>query len=494
MDLLEQKKIAAALRKLEQKKLLKAFDAFHPESRPSSKQKVILKDIGKIKYRFCVAGNQSGKSQLAAREIAWILTDSHPYWQRPYEWNSEPLLIIIAGQDLTMMATELWGKKIRPFLTGGDWKEIRQGNTLKKAVNQKTGDTLVFVSHADGSDKNRKHMQGYVAHYVWLDEMPAHHKILEELQLRVQAKNGFMLATFTPKFRNDNIRRIVDNSTEPVAKKYKMSKFDNPIFANSYDEEMTRLAGYSEAERNTILYGDWSTGDSAVYQFNYDLMTVEELPSGYSRGWRHVESVDPALKSKFGYTLWAECPQKGIWYLISDKYITGIYNPADMLKRVRQLSSGYNIVRKISDPHEAWYIGAASQEGISYISPFDKNNRKGELIKGLQAALSSGKIKIARWCTDTIDELQSCQWSENADRIINSSSYHNLDCAQYFCDLIPQYDPIRAVRPWHQELREGNARRKKSENLLKKAATKSRINNRTIKPIKGWGVKRFNIR
>lgn len=490
----EQKQIAAALKALQRKQLISSFDAFRPESRPNNQQDLILRDIGHIKYRFVVAGNQSGKSQLAAREIAWILTDTHPYWERPSEWSSEPLLILIAGQDLTMMATELWAKKLAPFLDMSEWKLERQGNTLKKCVNRNTGDQIVFLSHSDGSEKNRKHMQGYTAHYVWLDEMPTNTSILEELQLRIQSKGGYFLATFTPKFRNDKIRRIVDGSKEPYAKKYRMSKFDNPIFAHSFDEEMARLQGFSDKEKRTILYGDWSTGDNAVYHFDYEMMTVDKLPENYHGGWRHVEVVDPALRSKCGYTLWAECPNSGIWYLINDKYIEGdiTLHPEQLFNEITKRSSGYNICRRISDSM-AWFTSVAAKNGVHYIIPHSKNNRKEELIKGLQNGLSTGKIKIGRWCGAFIDEIQACQFKEDSDVIINSSIYHTLDCSQYFCDNIPAYDPSKAMLPYDVLLQEAHKKRLNDESQRVKMGQVQK-GGRVAKPLSHWSKRRGRYR
>lgn len=485
-NLSEQRKIASAIKRMERLNLSKALDPFRPESRPNPKQEAVLRDLGSIRYRYLIAGNQSGKSATPAREIAWILNQDHPYWSRPEEWANEPLLIIIAGQDLTMMGTELWGKKLKPFLDMNKWKEVRQGGVLKQIVNQETKDTIILVSHADGSDNNRKHMQGYTAHYVWLDEMPSNHIILEELQLRVQSKKGYFLATFTPKFRNDRIRKIIDGSTPPFAKVYRMSKFDNPIFADSREEEMARLAGFSEAERRTILYGDWSTGDSAVYRFDYDAMTVPSMPEYYSHGWKHVLSVDPAMKSKFGFTLWAEDPATGTWILIRDEYIEGLLAPSDIVIAVEERTKGYNIVRRICDPHEPWFRGEALKMfRHNYLIVEDKRDRKHDMIKNLQHKLSSGKIKIGSWCSTFLDEIQSCQWAENTDRIINASSYHTLDCSQYFCDLIPAFDPINVPTPWQVELRmKSNAQKaaKHSQSSIRKSGSRN---------IRGWGVGNF---
>jgi phage terminase large subunit-like protein len=499
-DAHEQRVVAAAIRALERKKLVSAFDAFRPDTRANKRQEEILRDIGQIKYRYVVAGNQSGKSQLAAREIAWMLTDTHPYWTRPEEWGEEPMLILIAGQDLTMMATELWAKKLAPFLDRSEWRPEKQGNTLKKVVNRRTGDQIVFLSHSDGSEKNRKHMQGYTAHYVWLDEMPTNTAILEELQLRVQSKKGYLLATFTPKFRNDKIRRIVDGCEAPYSRKYKMSKFDNPIFADAFEEEMSRLAGFSEAERRTILYGDWSTGDNAVYHFDYEKMTVDSLPAHYHAGWRHTESVDPALRSKCGYTLWAEDPNTGIWYLVNDQYVQGdaSLDPEQLFHIIQKRSNNHNIVRRISDSM-AYYTSVAAKYGVGYMIPHSKNNRKDELIKGLQVGLSSGKVKIGRWCGTFIDEIQSCQFQEDTDKIINSSSYHTLDCAQYFCDNVPIYEPDKAALPWQTMLHQAHQRNlqqiSEQQNLNQK--NMNGRGGRVQRTIGGWassgGRKKFRV-
>lgn len=476
----------SALKRLAKLQLSQAFDPVNPESRPTPDQKKVLDDLAdieyapgvfipKAQYRYVVAGNQSGKSSLAAREIAWIVTDTHPSWKRPVRWGEEPLLILIAGQDRKQMEIELWEKKLKPFLEPSDWRIIRVAGVLNFVEHRRHGHKIVFLSHNDSSESNRQHMQGYVAHYVWLDEMPRHISILEELQRRVDARKGYLIATFTPKARNETIRRVVDSVTSPTGARYRLAKLDNPLLSTEEKKlELQKLVGHSAATQRTILYGDWYSGDSAVYEFDPDTMVVSELPPGYSRGWRHVVSVDPALKSKFGFTLFAECPWNGIWYLVRDDYITGIYSPDDMVNHVQKLTAGYNIVKRISDPHESWFIGQAAKYRITYVSPRDKTSRKPELIKNLQVWLSTGKLKIGSWCTNFSEEVGNCQFSDTGDRIINASSYHTLDAAQYFVDMAPTYDETNRVRPWHEELRRGNDERKAKERL--KTASKIRLN------------------
>ena len=109
----------------------------------------------------------------------------------------------------------------------------------------------------------------------------------------------------------------------------------------------------------------------------------------------------------------------------------------------------------------------ASKLGLTYVCPYKKNERKDELIKGLQLALSTGRVKIAPWCELFINELQAAQWSEGDGklRIINRKNLHLQDAAQYFVDCLPKAEAKFEERMWWEVLREGNAKRKKLEKM-----------------------------
>jgi hypothetical protein len=249
---------AERLRKLE---LNEAFDPFSPKSRPNPTQDEYLRDINSFKIRLIRAGGQSGKSSTISRELAWVLTDTHPYWKRPIDWTNEPYLVLIAGQDRKMMETELWGKKLKPFLEAVDgegvWREVRSGNALQHVEHRKKHYKIVFLSHSDSSESNRKHMQGYVAHFVWMDELSNNISIIEELQRRVLAKNGWFSLSFTPKGKAESIRKWADSMEPPQGKVYRMGMLDNPLYAARLEEVKARLDSMPEGTRNTVLYGDW---------------------------------------------------------------------------------------------------------------------------------------------------------------------------------------------------------------------------------------------
>lgn len=474
------RQLAAALSRLERLEKRDSFDPSIPDSKPTKAQQEFLNDIGRIKQRIIRAGNRSGKSACPGREVAWILNEDHPFFKRPVTWSGTPILIIIAGQDRKMMEIELWGKKIAPFLNPTDWRESRVAGTLQYAENRKNGDKVIFLTHADSSEKNRKHMQGYTAHYVWVDEMPASSSLYDEIRLRASAPDAMFVATFTPKFRSEEIKRAVDNTRMPFGKIYRLSRLDNPLYKGKEEEIMAELEGYSDGYKRSVLYGDWFVGDSAVYQWLPEKM-IEPPGDDYSLAWRHVVSVDPALKSKFGFTLWAERPKDGVWFLVKSRYIMDIFAPDDMVAEVKKEVEGFNLVRRISDPEASWFIGQASKAQMSFIYPPDKSNRKGDLMKNFQMALNEGKIKVAPWCTEFMDEISSCQWSETSDRIINASSYHIMDCCHYFVDLKPKYDAAHVVQTWEAQLRNANASRKKQEAMKAKFSKWG-----TVKPLKQW--------
>lgn len=473
------RQLAAALSRLDKLEKRDSFDPAIPDSKPTKAQLEFFKDIGRFKQRVIRAGNRSGKSACPSREIAWILNEDHPYWKKPLTWQHGPLLILIAGQDRKMMEIELWGKKIVPFLQMSDWRQVRVGGSIQYAENLKTGDKVVFLTHADSSEKNRKHMQGYTAHYVWVDEMPASAALYDEIRLRASAEDAMFVATFTPKFRSEEIKRAVDSLKEPFGKTYRFRRLDNPLYKGREAEVMAELDGYGEGYKRSVLDGDWFIGDSAVYQWVPEKM-IDNPGDDYHLGWRHVVSVDPALKSKFGFTLWAERPKDGKWFLVKSRYIVDIYAPDDMVEEVKKELAGYNIVRRISDPEASWFIGQASKAQLSFIYPPDKANRKADLMKNAQACLSNGTVAIAPWCTEFINEVTSCQWSDTADRIINASSYHIMDCWHYFTDMKPKFDISQVPSTWETQLRLANHERKKIE----KAAKISKWG--TVKTIKQW--------
>lgn len=472
----DKKILASAMRRLELLRKNDAFDPVNIDSRPTPAQQQVIEDFGKIRNQWIVAATQSGKSQTCSRLVSWVLTETHPSWKRPVEWGEEPLLILVAGRTGKQIEESLLPKLVS-YLVPGTYKEVRIGNIVQR-LELNNGNRIVFQS-LENPNVARERIQSYVAHLVWVDEMPPTAMIIDELLRRIQARSGYFLASFTPLAVNEEIRRMVDSASLPYARKYKFTMFDNPLYATQEkkDEILASMASMPEAVRMTRLFGEWSISDENVYYFDWD--TMVGMPQGYSPMWRHVESVDPASSSALGYTLWAEDPANGIWYCIMDKYVKGIFVPTQIIEHVRNLSKNVNVIRRVSDSHESWFINQAAAQGLQYMSVYKKSGRKHELIKQLQQFMGS-KVKISPLCEGLIAEIQECRWSDEATgKIVNASSYHLLDSAQYFCDTMPKPDKKKiglTVDNWQDWLYKANETRKKD--IEKKQHKAIRVANR----------------
>jgi len=478
------KLLLAAMEKLEKLRRQECFDPASPDSTPTPTQQQVIDDFGSTHIQLIRAGTQSGKSQTCSRLLTWVLTNTHPKWKKPALWGNEPLLAIVAGRTGKQIEESLL-PKIRSYLEPGTYKEVRIGNIIQR-LELDNGNRIVFQS-LENPNMARERIQSYVAHIAWIDELPPTVDVMDELLRRVQARNGYFLASFTPLVRNVQVQRFVDNLQAPLAKTYRFRMLDNPLYRDPQrqNEILSSLSHLPEHVRNSRLYGEWMSDDNAVFHFDYS--TMVEIPQGYSPLWRHVESVDPAIKSALGYTLWAENPQTGIWYCIKAEYIKGIYVPTELVATVQKLSQNYNIVRRISDPHESWYIHTASSMGIIYTGVYKKNDRKAELIKNFQEGLGR-QLKIAPTAEALIEEITSARWSDTRDgKIASGSDYHLLDSAQYFQDVKPKAEAAPQTNTnWHSWLYNENEKRKAN---IEKA--KVELQRRAIQRRGGNHARRF---
>jgi hypothetical protein len=452
----------------ERYRLLQLVDCFDPnnfQAKPTDSQRQLFEDFGKVRKQWIVAGNQAGKSQSCSRLVTWMFSETSPYWKRPQEWGQESLLLLVCGRTGKQIEDSLV-PRICAYLPESDIKVVRVGNMVQR-IEHVNGNRIVFQS-LENANLARERVQSYVAHLVWVDEMPSSSSLIDELQTRLYSKSGYFLASFTPLVFNPEIRRMVDNAKLPDAKIYRFKMFDNPLYANP-DKQREVLSAYShmsDAALRCRLYGEWMEPESSVWQINRELMV--QTPPNYHPSWRHLEASDPAVSSKFGLTIWAEDPSTSIWYCIRDDYLEGIAAPDDIVAEVKRRTEGINLVRRVCDPHETWYLGQASKAKMSYLCP-KKDGRKDELIKQLQHALSTGRIKLAPWCTRLLEELESAHWAEgdiNKPRIVGASKLHLADTAQYAVDLLPAASKEPLNMPWHEMLRRADHAQKEKRKEL----------------------------
>ena len=463
---LEQRQLlAAAMRRMDALERVERFDGAVPGSKPTAAQQEVLDDFGRIPVRYVRAANQGGKTQTGARECAWVFEENHPTWKRPEAWGDEPLLLVIACMTLKQFEDVIW-RKLKLLLDPSCYKIKRSSAGFEKIINLKNGNEILILSYHNTGDAQDK-LQGFVGHWAWVDEMPYSSAIFEEIIRRVASRSGAFLATFTPKVRNDSIRRMVDSAQAPYAKVYRFRMFDNPLYASpeKQAEELGKMAGLPPNVIATILEGEWTAGESAVYYYNHDVMA--RIPKGYHASWEHILAVDPANDSATGIILFARDPERGVWYIVKSETFTGVFFPDKIVLEVEARVAGLNVIKRVFDPSAKWFFYAASQLHISYEGVYNKKERKQDLIKGLQAYFATNFV--APWCVEFIDELTGCSWSETSeDKIIGSQKKHLLDAAQYGIDRLPPFKPLALASSWMTKLVMDDDKRIMKEEVAKK--------------------------
>lgn len=443
------------LRQEYQSKLRLAYDAENIDSRPTPAQEQILKDDAH-KIHWIIAGNRSGKSQLGARVVSWWFNNDHPFQERPEEWGTAPLQILVIGRVGEQIESELWAKKIKPFLKPGTYKEVRTGNALQRVINLENDNRIIFMSH-HGAGEAREKVQAFTANVVWLDEMPDDSGLVSELLMRTLTSNGYLYATFTPLLRNEAIRKIVDSKDNPRAIKHKFSIVDNPIFKGREQEILAeiRAQSASEAEYRARAFGDWFEGDLRVFSYNSDAHR-RPIPESYDRVWRHIAITDPSASGLTGLTLWAEDPQTGIWYCVKAKYLNG-QAAYDLLDNVEREIAGHNVVMRVCDCNPAGFYKEAARRKIRWIPWTDKKDRKHATLEQFNTAMMQGKFYITEGLHAYEDELTMCSWSEtDHSKIVHESKYHLADTGRIFVDWLPRIKPLEQVQEltYTQQLRQ----------------------------------------
>lgn len=424
-------------------------------SRPTKKQESILQDINNLSERYVLGGNQSGKTNLGARELTWVFNNAHPYWEKKPD---HPLLIMVVGKTHKIVKEEIWEGKIKPFLKEGTYKVRMDGSALNTVTHKESGNRILFFSHKS-PEECRQAVQAFVADYVWLDEMPSNYRLLTELHTRCQATSAPFIATFTPLLRDAEIKNHIENGKAPISKKYFLYTYDNPIYTGEQLHEMKQKhALMSESERATRTEGSWYSGDNAVYK-QFDVDKCVEKPLNYTPTWRHLLSVDPASGGVAGLLILAEDPNTNVWYVVDEKYFKG-QAPSELLASCDKVADKYNVVRRIADSHEAWFIKEAALHKTIYDIPRKKTQRKKELIENINEFFYTDILKIAPWCPKLIDEMITCQYTEDGSRIINSRHYHLSDCLQYGMDCKPSTIHEAPNKPIHQMRREAHQKRR----------------------------------
>lgn len=452
MTPLERKKLQLAKARREQRARLRlAFDAENPTAEPTPAQWEVIKDSD-TRVHWIVASNRSGKSAVGGRIVAWWFQGDHPFCARPPEWKGS-LQILVVGRITEQMDSELWVKKIKPFLAPGTYREVRTGGALQRVVNTENGNRIIFLSHHDAQNAREK-VQAFTSHVVWLDEMPDHAGLVTELLTRVLTTNGRLYATFTPLIRNADIHKIVTTPAE-YSRQHRFLMLDNPIFKGKEAEVEAQMRANcaSLAEFRCRVYGEWWEGDTRATRYDPVRHKIP-LPADYDpQAWRHLAVLDPAASGLAGLSVWGEHPTTGRWYAVKTTLHRGTA-AFDLYDAVEAELAGLNITHRYCDCNPAGFYKESARRGGKWLAYTDKMDRKVETLDLLNTRLLEGRMVLTPACELLEEDLLKAEWSATPGKLVNASSLHLLDTARYAADVLPAHDPRRfVVRTQSQELR-----------------------------------------
>lgn len=454
-QLLARKLELTKLKRLAQAKLRESFDGLSPESRPTEAQLEVLKSTANINW--IVASNRSGKTACGGRIVSWWFNNEHPYLERPESWGKGPLTILVVGRLQEQIESEIWEKKIKPFLASGSYTTQNIGGILKRVIHKQTGNRIIFFSHHDAVNARDK-VQAFTAPIVWLDEMPTDSGIISELIMRTTTLKGYFYATFTPLIENEEIYKIVETPSKN-ARKFNLKILQNPSFKgreHEIEEEIRALCA-TEAEFRARMYGEWYRSSDRVIRVPPEAKT--SLPVTYNTGWRHFALVDPAASGLVGFLVLAEDPSNGTWYTVKAKYLQGAA-AFDLVKQVEEELKGLNVKWRVCDCNPAGFYKEAHRVGILWQPYSDKAGRKVETIEKTNETLARLRIRLTSAADLLESETARCKWSETDDKIKKASRYHLIDCLRYFVDLLPEFKPFQNApltasqavrREWHRQ-------------------------------------------
>lgn len=234
------------------------------------------------RYGVLTASNQSGKSAINIKTAIWWATDKEMW---PKLWKTTtPVQFWYLYPDGGTATTEFETKWVKEFLPKEDLKDHPiYGWKLKKDergnvdyVRFNTGVTIYFKTYS----QNVNNLQAGSVHAIFADE-EVPFDLMSELQMRVEAYDGYMRFVFTATRGQEEWRKIVEErgkeemwkESEVDVLKQQITAYDccyyedgTPSTIWSVEKiERTKKLLHNEAQIQRRIYGKFIKDDGLLY-------------------------------------------------------------------------------------------------------------------------------------------------------------------------------------------------------------------------------------
>jgi len=289
---------------------------------PYDKQKLFYATGATYRERLFLAGNQSGKTEAGAFEIACHLTGLYPDWWEGRRYD-HPVRIVVAG-----LSAEATRATIQEKIYGPPGVEEEKGTGMVPKhlivdVSSTRGvtdtlDTMQVVHSTDGVqdgtstvrfmsyEKGASKFQGFTCEVIWLDEdmEPGDQGIYSECSARLTYE-GMMFMTYTAtKGATASYDRFMSPKANDPGIKDRCVTIMHVYEAKHMTKEQwdQKLAGYPEHERETRASGKAMRGEGRVYSgVTFDMIAEDQIRY-IPPHWVKIAGVDFGVNN-FAYTL-----------------------------------------------------------------------------------------------------------------------------------------------------------------------------------------------
>lgn len=291
--------IAAALKALDDKRRFNRIDFFKPYPK-----QIAFFDLGSVvRERMLRAGNQIGKSEAGAVEMAYHLTGMYPDDWMGHRFD-HPIMAWACGESQTMardvQQAKLFGEPglDEAFGTGFVPKQYIEGKPSMARGITDAFDTVHVRHHTNGVfdgistlrfksyEQGVKKFQGKPVDLIWMDEEPEM-AIYLECKARTLQTRGHVYTTWTPlNGRTELFIYMTDPTAKSERQEILMTFRDIPGITEAEINE--RLKAFPAYQREARLNGTPMQGSGRIFitpEENIMEAAIKHLPPHWFKLW-----------------------------------------------------------------------------------------------------------------------------------------------------------------------------------------------------------------
>ena len=288
--------------------------------------------------------------------------------------------------------------------------------------------------YALGADKVNQvtKIQGAGFEYVYGDEITTWHEdVFQMLKSRLDKPNSCFDGTCNPDNPNHWFKAFLDGDADIYHQHYTID--DNPFLTSKFVDNLKREYA-STVYYDRFILGKWALAEGLVYSVFDEGKNIYSTPPWNDECGEYYISVDYGTMNPTSMGLWRIHDGKA--YRIKEYYYSGRNSRKQLTDEeyyaaLERLAEDRVIQSVIVDPSAASFIAAIRRHGKYTVRA--ANNAVLDGIRHTAACINQGKLLIHRSCKNTLDELKSYRWDENAgeDKVIKEND-HAMDDMRYF--------------------------------------------------------------